>query len=160
YQNYKVLDPSGTARAFPIYFESGAPCHSPSAPTASGSSLDGTGYLYNYGADKEFIAPDGTKEYQAISGSFVFLKDANGNYMSRDLNGDVVDTLNRTVVTTNELGLATNYTVLTSSGSSTFRAVFTAGGVAVGTNFGVPSVAEYNRILPVLQRIELPNGTR
>ena len=47
YQNYRYYDTNGTARRFPLFYESSTPCHTGSTGTTSGPSMDATGYQMN-----------------------------------------------------------------------------------------------------------------
>jgi RHS repeat-associated protein len=159
YSNYFIKDFTGTRRDFPIYFETGNACHTAEVPTPSGAALDGSGYWMTGSIDPASVivkAPDGTQVYPG-------LKDTNGNSFTTDASGNVVDTLNRTVMIKYANGVsrctATNcYDVLKSDGTRG-RISVTNTTVYVNTAFGQSGVTEYSGSFSVPSRIDLPDGT-
>ncbi len=100
-------------------------------------------------------APDGTQVYPN-------LKDANGNFFSKDANGNIIDTLGRMPVTVtsscNNNSDQTCYNVLNPQGGRSIYTLTTAT-ISVSTAFGQSGVTEYPGPLTVVQTIALPDGT-
>jgi RHS repeat-associated protein len=166
YSDYRFYDVNGTVRHFPLYAEGSNPCHTAETPTTSGPSLDATGYWMqpnsNQSGAQEVLAPDGTKEYfqGILYGPVIPWIDPNGNYLHRDINNGWVtyDTVNRPVMQITAVGNnEVDYTVQTSSGSSTFRMIYTTQ-VTASTQFNAPGVSEYNGGWYTLAQIVLPSG--
>ena len=159
YGNYFIKDFTGTRRDFPIYFESSCQCHTAESPTPSGAALDGSGYWMTGSIDRASVvvkAPDGTQIYPGM-------KDTNANSFTTDASGNVVDTLNRTVMIKYANGVggctATNcYDVLKSDGTRG-RISVTNTTVYVNTAFGQSGVTEYSGSFSVPGTIQLPDGT-
>src|SRR6266404_57752 len=155
--NFQWTAPDGVQRVFPISTQeqiSGSGC--PDRPTASGHPNDSSGFwmsITNY-IQATIYAPDGTQVFPAV-------KDTNGNFFSKDSNGNVIDTLGRTPVTKtsncNGNSNQTCYNVLNSQGGrSTFTV--TTESISVSTAFGVSGVTDYSGSLTVIQSIKLPDN--
>src|SRR5262249_1473515 len=97
------------------------------------------------------FAKDGTQVYPSV-------KDTNGNFYTTDVNGNVIDTLNRTVVTKTINGSTTFYDVLNSQGS-TSRYTVTATTINANSSFVQSGVTEYSGSFPAIQSISFPDGT-
>src|SRR5579859_2990483 len=156
--NFQWTTPDGTKRVFPITTQeeiSGDGC--PDRPNTNGYANDSSGfrmYITGY-INATIYAPDGTQVYPNV-------KDVNGNFFSKDANGNVIDTLGRTPVTKtsncNGNSSQTCYNVLNSQGGrSTFTV--TTESISVSTSFGVPGVTEYIGSLTVIQSIKLPDNS-
>jgi RHS repeat-associated protein len=110
-------------------------------------------YVTNY-TSAVVYAPDGTQMFPNV-------KDTNGNFYSApNSNGDVIDTLGRTPITTTVNGSTITYAVLNSQGSS-YNIVVTTESIPVNTSFGQSGVTECstNCTVTVVQSIALPDGT-
>ena len=59
-------------------------------------------YVTAFTAASTVVGKDGTQVYPSV-------KDANGNFFTADVNGNVIDTLNRTLVTKSVIGSTTFY---------------------------------------------------
>jgi RHS repeat-associated protein len=83
-----------------------------------------------------------------------------GNFYSLS-NGNIVDTLNRTPLTTTTNGNTITYTLLTPQGSTGGGAyTVTTESIGVGTSFGQSGVTECSSCsVTVIQSIQLPDGT-
>jgi len=112
-------------------------------------------YVTNY-TQATVFAPDGTQVFPTV-------EDFNGNYFSKDGNGNVIDTLGRTPVsvTTNCNGDPTKtcYAILNSQGTTSTTVTVTTTSISVNTAFGQSGVTEYSGTLSTIQRIDLPDGT-
>lgn len=151
--------PDGTSHDFNIETVedcTGGPCY---AEPENGDSFatDGSGYhmFVNTFASATVYAPDGTMVY----GYWYPQEDPNGNYMSYDGSGNLVDTLGRTPVTKSTCGSNTCYAVLNanSSGSQTYTVKTTS--VNVDTNFAQTGISEYSGSITSVSEIDLPDGT-
>lgn len=153
YNNFYWTAPDGTIRYFPI--TTSTSCGS---STGSASAQDASGYLMsvtNGNTVSSVVAPDGTQVYPSF-------KDRNGNYYSKDSNGNIIDTLGRTPVTvTNNCNGNSNqicYAVLNSQGGTSTITVTTAS-ISVHTAFNRPYTAEASATQKVIQSVQLPDGT-
>lgn len=155
-------DPSGTQHTFPITTWTWPPGNlcpggGPGQSTGDAFASDSSGlhmYVTGYFRANVF-AKDGTQVYN--SNTSFQVKDANGNYTTAS-NGNVVDTLNRTPVTSAVNGNTTTYSVLNSQGStSTFTVTTTT--VNYHTNFGQSGVTDVSGSFSAIQSIGLPDGT-
>jgi RHS repeat-associated protein len=125
--------------------------------TYTAYALDSSGYymsVVNFDQASIF-APDGSMVYPTV-------KDTNGNYFTTLSSGNVVDTLDRTVVTvTNDCNGNANeicYGVLNSQGTYSTYTVTTES-ISVDTAFGKEYWTEYSGSITVTKSIELPDGT-
>ena len=157
YSGFQWTDPQGTVHLFPINTQQPiAVCDSDqdhTIPADNEYAVDGSGYyakVTNYTTMTVFDQT-GNEVYPTIM-------DRNGNYFSKDANGNLVDTLGHTPVTITTNGNQTFYDVLT-VGSQTKRYTITTGPVYVNTAFGQPQVNEYSGTLTAIQSIRLPDGT-
>lgn len=159
-------DPVGTAHTFPVSLTT-SPC---AVATSGAYANDASGYYMNLsitscvnGAQLSWTAyaPDGTLVNSIVSGSHA-PEDINGNYFTKDANGNVIDTLGRTPVTyvANGTGCSTNYcyNILNSQGT-TSQIKITTTTVNVNTAFGQSGVTEYSGSFTAIQGITLPDGT-
>lgn len=121
----------------------------------SQSCVGTTGHAKNMGYT--VIGPDGTQVFANAAGQTY--EDSNGNYYSRDSNGNVIDTLGRTpVIVTSACGTnQTCYDVLNSEGTSRSRWIVTTTSISVDTNF--PVWGNYSGNLTAIQSITVPDGT-
>jgi hypothetical protein len=114
--------------------------------------MDASGYhiyVTNYSTVAVY-AKDGTQVYPRV-------EDTNGNYFTTDANGNVIDTLGRTVVKQSKIGSQTFYDVLNSQGT-TSRITVTTKQIPVHTSFFQPGVSEDDEIITVVDKFSLPNG--
>lgn len=162
-QNFTWTDPYGTVRSFPIYTQQDTTvCNGGDIPSDQEYANDSSGYLMsvtNFTTISAVYAPDGSQVYPGF-------KDSNGNYFSSDANGNIIDTLGRTLVkvTTNCNGNSDQicYDVLNSqfNGSTgTSRYTVTTEAISVSTAFGQSGVTEWSGAITVWQSIQLPDGT-
>jgi RHS repeat-associated protein len=149
--NFVWMSPDGTPRKFPV-----ATAQDPGCPddvsSADGFAVDSSGYhmyVTNY-STVIIYARDGTQVYPRV-------EDANGNYFTTDANGNVIDTLGRTVVQQSTSGNQTFYDVLNSQGT-TSRITVTTKQILVRTLFLQPGVSEDQESITVLDRVSLPDG--
>jgi len=149
--NFVWMSPDGTPRKFPV-----ATAQDPGCPddvsSADGFAVDSSGYhMYVTSYSTVVIyAKDGTQVYPRV-------EDANGNYFTTDANGNVVDTLGRTVVQQSTIGNQSFYDVLNSQGT-TSRITVTTKQIPVHTLFQQPGVSEDQETLTVLDKVSLPSG--
>ncbi|MBI1747143.1 MAG: RHS repeat protein, partial [Acidobacteria bacterium] len=94
-----------------------------------------------------------------VNGTQVYptIKDTNGNYFSKDANGNPVDTLGRTALVSTVNGNTTTYDIPNSQGG-TSRFTATTSTISVNTNFGQTGVTECstNCTITVITRLDLP----
>jgi hypothetical protein len=128
-----------------------------STPNGDAFADDASGYhmyVTNY-TSAAVYAPDGTQVFPTV-------KDTNGNFFSRDGNGNAIDALGRTPVTyiANGTGCTASYcyNILNSQGS-TSQIKVTTQTISVNTNFGQAGLTEYSGTITVIQSIQLPDGT-
>src|SRR5581483_4584225 len=128
FTNFVWQGPDGTRRKFPVSTAQSQGC-SGDTPTGDSLAADASGYhMYVSGYHSAVVyAKDGTQVFPAM-------QDTNGNYFSTDANGNVIDTLGRTVVTTSSSGNQTFYDVLNSQGK-TSRITVTTKSIQVATFF-------------------------
>jgi RHS repeat-associated protein len=125
--------------------------------TYTAYALDASGYYMSVvNFDQASIyAPDGSMVYPTVT-------DTNGNYFTTLSSGNVVDTLDRTVVTvtSNCNGNASEicYGILNSQGTYSTYTVTTES-ISVDTAFGKEYWTEYSGPITVTKSIELPDGT-
>ncbi len=154
YSSFVWTAPDGASHSFPITTQQVFGCAS-AANITSGDALaeDSTGYhMYVTGwRNATVYANDGAQVYPLV-------EDTNGNFFSGDTNGNVVDTLGRTLVTKTVSGSSTYYDVLNSQGS-TSRFTVTTTTINVVTGFRQFGVGEYGGTLTAVQSLGLPDGT-
>jgi hypothetical protein len=151
--NFVWTSPDGTRRYFPVGTVQDAGC-SDDQPKADGFAVDASGYhifVSNY-TNAVVYAKDGTQVFPT-------LEDTNGNYFSADANGNVIDTLGRTVVTKSSSGNQIYYDILNSQGT-TSRITVTTRTIQLCTEFMIqmPGVTDdRNDSLTVVDSISLPS---
>jgi hypothetical protein len=152
---FLYTDPQGTQHSFSsvqteIY--DGIFCNGTNTPSWGAFATDGTGYYMAVTGyfHPTVYGPDGTQVYPSV-------KDPNGNYYSTDGNGNIVDTLGRTMVTTSASGNTITYSVLNSQGTRS-NYVVTTEPVYVSTSFG-DGHTEYSGTITGVSSIGLPDGT-
>ena len=158
YQNFTWTSPDGTPHVFPITTKAViSSCGGTDITSGNALATDSSGFhmwVTNF-AQAAVYAPDGTQVYPTA-------QDSNGNYFSKDSNGNVVDTLGRTPVTVttscNGNASQTCYDILNSQGG-TSRLTVTTTSISVNTAFGQSGVTEYSGTITAIQRIDLPDGT-
>ena len=100
-------------------------------------------------------APDGTQLYPNV-------KDANGNFFSADVNGNIIDTLGRTPVLKTVSGSQTFYDILNSQNTRS-RYTVTWATIPVHTAFGqtgIPDCGDSSSCtITVATRLDLPDGS-
>lgn len=154
YSNFVWSESDGTQHFFPISTaqpEDTTHCSPSNVASGSAYATDSSGRFMavsNYNSATVY-APDGAQLYPSF-------KDANGNYFSIDANGNPVDTLGRTAVTTQGGG---SYAVPNAQGGTSTYAV-TIEGITVTTAFGVSGVSEYSGYLTVVKSVVLPDGSQ
>jgi hypothetical protein len=106
--------PDGTSHQFPIYTLRDRTICNEGVSSDAEYADDSTGYymsVSNYSSATVF-APDGTEVYPVVT-------DTNGNYFSKDANGNIIDTLQRTPITVTTNGNTITYALLNPQGSRT-----------------------------------------
>lgn len=120
-------------------------------PNGSAFADDGSGYfisITNY-TQATFYDPAGNQ---------VGFKDTNGNYVSTDANGNLIDEIGRTPVIKSTNGNLEYYDILNSQGGRS-RYTLTKTTFNVNTAFGKPNYVEYSGPVTTIQSLTLPNGT-
>jgi RHS repeat-associated protein len=149
--NFVWTSPDGTPRKFPVATAQDPGC-ADDVSAADGFAVDSSGYhMYVTSYSTVVVyAKDGTQVYPRV-------EDANGNYFTTDANGNVIDTLGRTVVQQSTIGNQTFYDVLNSQGT-TSRITVTTKQIPVRTLFLQSGVSEDQETITVLDKVSLPNG--
>jgi hypothetical protein len=164
YTNFVWSAPDGTRHLFYLTTQKPGGCNAQDIPTAQGYAQDSSGYYLSltsytnatiYARDGTIVHADGQSAYT--------VKDNNGNYFSLDANGNVIDTVGRTVatyVTGSSCPAPANYcyNVTNSQNQTSQFQVFTET-LSVSTSFGVSGVTEYSGSLSFIQKITLADGT-
>jgi len=154
YTNFVWQAPNGRNIPFNTIATDVDPCGG-STLTSDGLASDGSGYhMHVTGAFSIVVyAPNAMQVYPSV-------KDTNGNYYSKNSNGDISDTLGRVPITTTVNGNTTTYKVLNSQGG-TYSYVVTWEPIPVSTSFGQSGVTECNTncTLSMVKSIELPDTT-
>jgi RHS repeat-associated protein len=162
YQNFTWTDPYGTVHTFPINTESDPTnCDIGNIPSDQQYANDSSGFFMsvtNFTTVSAIYSVDGTQVYPSF-------EDTNGNQLSADANGNLIDTLGRTPVkvTTNCNQIQNHicYDVLNSqfnSATGTSRYTVTTQSIAVQTSFLQSGVTEYSGNITVVQQIQPPSG--
>jgi RHS repeat-associated protein len=150
YSSFVWNAPDGTNRMFPAHTTRGCgtdvTANDAFATDASGYHMWVTNYTTPY-----VVAPDGTQKYPV-------LEDTNGNYLNKDVNGNVVDTLARTPVLQSASGSTTFFDILNSQGTRS-RTTAQYATINVTTAFSQPGVTESSTTLSVITDVFLPDGT-
>lgn len=147
YQFFKWQAEDGHTVSFPGQTSTGNICHS---AVASANSLDSQQwgyhlYVTNYNQATIFAA-DGTQVFPKV----------------QDTNGNAVNTMGGTPLSTSTNGSTTTYSIVNSApGSSTpsYSIVVTTESIPVNTAFGQSGVTEYSGSITVVQSITLPDGS-
>jgi RHS repeat-associated protein len=150
--NFGWTDPSGTLHYFPITTGT-VWCPTCGPESASGYAMDGSGYymaVTNYTTAIIYDA-NGNEVYPQVV-------DRNGNNFSTNSNGNLVDTIGRTPVTTSTSGNTTYYSVLT-IGGATKQYKVTTETINVHTAFGQSGTNDYSGTLTAISSISLPDGS-
>lgn len=118
-----------------------------------GSAIDASGYrLGDDGTGNEVVwDKNGLQVYPTV-------RDADGNTLSKDANGNIVDTAGRTLATKTVSGNKIYYDVLKPGGGRARYTLTTSTG-PVRTVFGQSAVAEFSGTLTFVDSVELPDGT-
>jgi RHS repeat-associated protein len=143
--------PDGTRRYFPIVTQQDPGCPD-DISSSDAYALDSSGFhmfVTDY-TNVTIYAKDGTQVYPTV-------KDTNGNFFSTDANGNVIDTLGRSLVRKSVSGSTTFYDVLNSQGT-TSRITVTTRQIPVRTLFSQPGVSEDTETITVVDNISLPSG--
>ncbi|HEV2987795.1 MAG TPA: RHS repeat-associated core domain-containing protein [Candidatus Angelobacter sp.] len=155
FTNFVWQGPDGTRRKFPIATAQGQGCPG-DTPSGDSFAADASGYhMYVTGYQNAVVyAKDGTQVFPAI-------QDTNGNHFSTDANGNVIDTLARTVVTTTTSGNQTFYDVLNSQGK-TSRITVTTRSIQVATFFrhDQSGITDDQEMITVVDSLTLPTGDK
>ena len=128
--------------------------------TGLGIAVDNSGYRMSIGSPSTVTAPDGTIfGINPVNPPKAF-EDTNGNYFTLDANGNLIDTLGRTPVTTTTNGNTTTYAVLNSKGTTSNYTVTTET-VSYYTDFAAAGsgLTEANGSSTAIASIVLPDGT-
>lgn len=159
--SFDYVDPAGAIHGFNVSTQrqyttaQGNPCYDstqPDTPSGNGLATDGSGYyiyVTNY-LSAVVYDRNGGQVYPKV-------EDANGNYFSKDTNGNLVDTQGNTPVLVTTSGSTTYYDVLGVNGVRNRYAVVTAP-IPVTTAFNQSAVAEWSGTLTAIQSISLPGN--
>jgi hypothetical protein len=153
--NFAWLGPDGTVRNFPISTAQSQGCPG-DTPTGDSFAADSSGYhmyVTNW-ANAAVYAKDGTQVFPVA-------QDTNGNHFSTDDNGNMMDTLGRTVVKKTVNGSQTFYDVLNSQGA-TSRITVTTKSILVSTFFrhDQSGITDDQENMTVLDSVTLPTGDK
>jgi len=129
-------------------------CSTPDTPNATGLATDGSGWSVSVTNYTNVVVYD--NQGNVVSGPGQ--TDANGNEVSWDQNGNLVDELGRTLVVKTTNGNIVYYDVLNSQGTRS-RYTVTKTTINANTAFGKPYATEYNGTITVVQSLTLPNLT-
>jgi RHS repeat-associated protein len=155
FTNFVWQSPDGTRRKFPISTAQSQGCQG-DTPSADSFAADSSGYhMYVTGYQNAVVyAKDGTQVFPAVL-------DTNGNHFSVDANGNVIDTLGRTVVTATTNGNQTFYDVLNSQGT-TSRITIATKSVLVSTFFAhdQSGITDDRENITVVDSLTLPTGDK
>jgi len=155
--NYQWTTPDGVVRTFPFTTHVAVGDGCPNNQSGTALATDASGYRMSVtgGIHATIYAPDGTQVFPTY-------KDTNGNFFSKDANGNVIDTLGRAPVTyvANGTGCSTSYcyNVLNSQGTTSQIKVTTTT-VNVNTSFGVSGVTDFSGSFTAISSIQLPDNT-
>jgi RHS repeat-associated protein len=158
---YSWTDPSGTKHVFNALWtkypticsnEIGVP------QDASGVATDGSGYSIQLSGTLTGFPT--TTQVSDVNGNQVYpqLQDTNGNFMSADSNGNLVDTLGRTPVLVSTNGNLIYYDVL-GPGGARLRYTVTTETISYSTAFNEYQVTEVSGSFTAIQSIQLPDGS-
>jgi RHS repeat-associated protein len=157
YSRFVWTDPSGTNHVFNgRTYGYGTHPHScvvhPQLTTV-GNAVDGSGYSMSVSNYTNMTIKDGL-------GNQVYPTptDTNGNFFSKDANGNLIDTLGRTPVLTSTNGNLIYYDVLGYNGAHQ-RYTVTTQTVSYHTSFGQSAVSEASGSFTAIQSIQLPDGS-
>jgi RHS repeat-associated protein len=146
--------PDGTSHRFPIFTQRDRTICAEDITSDTEMADDSSGYtmsVTNYTSATVF-APDGTQVFPTVM-------DTNGNFFSKDSSGNIIDTLQRTPITTSTNGNTITYAVLNPQGTRTNITVTTAT-VSANTAFGQSGVAECSACsVTAIQSIAFNDGT-
>jgi RHS repeat-associated protein len=160
--SFAWTDPQGTNHKFGTGFYQSLPLQ-PCAPnqtpsSGSGYTLDGSGYYMTMTYDPSFDGVDTVVYDKQGNQVYPLLQDPNGNYMTSDSSGNLVDTLGRTPLETSTSGNKITYSVLTYGGTRV-NYVITTETINYNTNFGQEAVGEGIGSFTAIQSIQLPDGS-
>ena len=161
FSNFAWTDPQGTNHAFAtgFYQELPIPCDTNQQPAGgAGYALDGSGYYMTMTYDPDTLGVDTVVYDRQGNQVYPALQDPNGNYMSTDGNGNLVDTLGRTPVLTSTNGNQIYYDVL-SNGGARLRYTVTTETINYSTAFFQPDVLDNYGSFTAIQSIQLPDGS-
>jgi RHS repeat-associated protein len=145
--------PDGTSHRFPIFTQRDRTICAEDITSDTEMADDSSGYtmsVTNY-TSATVYAPDGTQVFPTVM-------DTNGNFFSKDASGNIIDTLQRTPITTTTSGNSITYAVLNPQGTRTNITVTTTT-VSANTAFGQSGVAECNCSVTAIQSIAFSDGT-
>lgn len=166
YYRWSWTDPGGTVHSFPdaetVKYDPPAtddcdpPQTLPDVSSSNASSSDGTGYtlsLSNY-----TVATITDRTGTTYHPGSTVVTDRNGNWMSADTSGNLVDTAGNTPVLVTSNGNTTYYDVLGAAGSR-LRYTVTYQAVSFNTAFHETQVSENAGSFSAIQSIGLPDGS-
>lgn len=168
WSTWRWTDPTGTTHTFPRAdtVQYGPPSETygnctaqnmPQYPTSSSDASDGSGYVIsvtNYN-QATVTSKDGVTYYPGTANQ----SDYNGNQLSADANGNLIDTNNLTPVVATTSGNLTTYGVLPVGGGTRNNVTVTWETVPYSTKFGESAVAESSGSISVIKSVGLPDGT-
>lgn len=158
--SYSYVDPAGAVHGFGVYTtyqytarQSNA-CYDSTQPNITavdGLAYDGSGYhLYVTATSTTVYDRNGGQVYPKV-------EDKNGNYFSKDANGNLIDTRGQTPVLVTTNGSTTYYDVLGFGGVRN-RYTVVSGPISVNTGFNQSAVKDWTGTLTAIQSISLPGN--
>lgn len=170
YDHWVWTDPQGTSHTFFVstvqYVQQGGCTTVPSGiDSASGYASDGSGYFIKLSNYTTAVIYDsaGNAYYPTAAGvnpaaNSPLIEDSNGNYLSADTSGNVIDSLGRTPVLITTSGNHIYYDVLASGGARA-RYTVTTETINYNTAFGQQAVNDVQGSFYAIQSIQLPDGS-
>jgi RHS repeat-associated protein len=155
YSTFTWTAPDGTTHRFPIVTMKDLTICNEGVSAGSAMADDSSGYFMsvtNY-TSATVYAPDGTEVYPTVM-------DTNGNYFSKDSNGNIIDTIQRTPITVTMNGNTITYAILNAQGTRT-NVIVTTTPVSANTTFGESGVTECQTSCTVtaIRSIAFDDGT-